>query len=57
MLKNKQLNMFSSPMMNGIRNNKTTSNKIDQHNKSSEYQANISISNLEIGYFGMLFIC
>jgi hypothetical protein len=48
--------MFSLPMMYGIRNDKTTSNKIDQHNKSSEYQTDISISHLQVGYSGMFFI-
>jgi len=44
------------PMMYGICNDKPTCNKINQHNKSSEYQADISISHLQVGYSGMLFI-
>jgi hypothetical protein len=44
-------------MVYGVCNDKTACNEIDQHNKSSEYQAYVGISDFEIGYLWMFIIC
>jgi hypothetical protein len=49
--------LLCSPMVNGIGNNKATSDEVHNYNQGSDEKTDVGISHFEIGHLGMFIIC